>query len=172
MSELEFLQLIGLKMFYSVICGTAVGIERKINEATAGFKTQILVCVGSMLFTVIPFAVLQKMDGESMRVVAQIVSGVGFLGAGAILHSNARHVTGLTTAAWIWFTATIGVMIGVGHGPVAVFTTVTLIAVITLARKAERVLFKDDLTKISSPTELKQVTEKNSAAISELKKVA
>ena len=136
MSELEFLQLISLKMFYSVICGSAVGIERKINESSAGFKTQILVCVGSMLFTVIPFAVLQKMDGESMRVVAQIVSGVGFLGAGAILHSNTRHVTGLTTAAWIWFTAAIGVMIGVGHGPVAVFTTVTLIAVITLARKS------------------------------------
>lgn len=138
MSDIEVLHLIGLKMFYAVMCGSLVGIERKLNDASAGFKTQILVCVGSMLFTVIPVMVSGKLDDSGMRVIAQLVSGIGFLGAGAILHSGTHHVVGLTTAAWIWFTAAIGVIIGIGHGPVAVFTASTLVGVITVARKIER----------------------------------
>ncbi|MGZ3770256.1 MAG: MgtC/SapB family protein [Bdellovibrio sp.] len=141
MTELEVLSLISLKMFYAVVCGSAVGIERKLNDSSAGFKTQILVCVGSMLFTVVPTIIYGKIDDNAMRVIAQIVSGVGFLGAGAILHSSTHQVVGLTTAAWIWFTAAIGVIIGIGHGPVAIFTTMTLVTVITIARKVERRLF-------------------------------
>jgi putative Mg2+ transporter-C (MgtC) family protein len=139
MSEFEVLSLISAKMFFAVVCGFVVGIERKINDASAGFKTQILVCVGSMLFTTIPM--MYGTAGDSGRIIAQIISGVGFLGAGAILHNGTTHVVGLTTAAWIWFTAAIGVMIGVDHGPVALFTTVSLVTVITVARKFERHFF-------------------------------
>lgn len=144
MSDIDVLRLIGLKMFYAVVSGSLVGIERKLNDASAGFKTQILVCVGSMLFTVIPVIVTGKVDDSGMRVIAQIVSGIGFLGAGAILHSGTHHVYGLTTAAWIWFTAAMGILIGIGHGPVAVFTTSTLVGVITMARKVERHFFSYD----------------------------
>lgn len=141
MGEFQVLQFIFFKMFYAVLCGTLVGIERKLNDASAGFKTQILVCVGSMLFTVMPALATGRPEADGMRVMAQIVSGVGFLGAGAILHSGTQHVFGLTTAAWIWFVAAIGVMIGVGHGPVAVFTTTTLVGVITVARRLEHRIF-------------------------------
>ena len=142
MSDLEVLNFIAFKMFYAVTCGFIVGIERKMNCAPAGFKTQILVCVGAMLFTSIPTIVGPTMIPETARVIAQIITGVGFLGAGAIMpKGGTRSVAGLTTAAWIWFTAAIGIMIGIGHGPVGLFVTVTLVGVITFARYLERKFF-------------------------------
>lgn len=142
MTELELLQFIGWKMFYAVVCGSIVGFERKINDSSAGFKTQILVCVGSMLFTVVPFLIPGlTTNTESARIIAQIISGVGFLGAGAIIHNGTNHVTGLTTAAWIWFTAAIGVIIGLEHGLSAIFITGSLTLVITLTRKFEKKYF-------------------------------
>lgn len=144
MSELEVLSFISLKMFYAVMCGLIVGLERKFNSAPAGFKTQILVCVGSMLFTCIPIIAGPMMEHETARVIAQIITGVGFLGAGAIMNKGGdrSNVVGLTTAAWIWFTAAIGILIGIEHGPVALFITFTLVGVISLARFFERKFFK------------------------------
>lgn len=142
MTELEVLQFVAAKMFFAVVCGSIVGIERELNRAAAGFKTQILICVGSMLFTVVPsLSNLPGLTGETGRVVAQIVSGVGFLGAGAILHGSGNQVVGLTTAACIWFTAALGIMIGLDHGGAATFIAFSLVAVITFARKIERRFF-------------------------------
>ncbi len=145
MTDLEVLNFISLKMFYAVMCGFIVGVERKLNHAPAGFKTQILVCVGAMLFTCIPTIVGPSMIPETARVIAQIITGVGFLGAGAIMNrgGDKRSVAGLTTAAWIWFTAAIGILIGTGHGLVAIFVTVTLVAVISFARYVEHRFFSD-----------------------------
>lgn len=120
-----------------------VGYERKINDSSASFKTQILVCVGSMIFTVIPQLAPKVPTSDSFRIIAQIISGVGFLGAGAILHNGTSHVIGLTTAAWIWFTSAIGIMIGIDHGPVAVFISISLVTVINTARKIEVKYFSD-----------------------------
>jgi putative Mg2+ transporter-C (MgtC) family protein len=145
MTDLEVLSFISFKMFYAVMCGCIVGLERKVNHAPAGFKTQILVCVGAMLFTCIPIIVGSSMIQEQARVIAQIITGVGFLGAGAIMHrggDRGQNVAGLTTAAWIWFTAAVGILIGVGHGPVSLFVTITLVAVISLARYFERKFFR------------------------------
>ena len=75
------------------------------------------------------------MAAEAPRVIGQIVTGVGFLGAGSIIHNKHHSVSGLTTAAWIWFTAAIGILIGLNHGAVALFIVVTLTAVIGLFRK-------------------------------------
>lgn len=141
MTDLEVLQFISLKMFYAVICGAVVGFERRRNGAPAGFKTQILVCVGAMLFCIAPIIAGTTMASETPRVIGQIVTGVGFLGAGSIIHNKTHSVSGLTTAAWIWFTAAIGIMIGLGHGAVALFVTVTLTIVITLFRKVEKRFF-------------------------------
>lgn len=147
-------------MFFAVICGAIVGFERKLNDASAGFKTQILVCVGSMLFTVIPFVSTPGMASEQARVIGQIVTGVGFLGAGTIMHGSGRDkVTGLTTAAWIWFMAAIGILIGIDFGPAALFTTVSLVAVVTTARKIERTYFskkKPNLAVVESLHDKKQ----------------
>ena len=81
------------------------------------------------------------MAAETPRVIGQIVTGVGFLGAGSIIHNKAAGVSGLTTAAWIWFSASAGIMIGLGHGLVALFVTVTLTAVICMFRKIEKKYF-------------------------------
>jgi putative Mg2+ transporter-C (MgtC) family protein len=142
MSNFELLSFISLKMFYAVVCGFIVGYERETNDASAGFKTQILVCVGSMLFTITPTLLMNNSTTDVVRVIGQIITGVGFLGAGAIMHGQGvDKVIGLTTAAWIWFIAGIGILVGIGYGPAATFTTVSLVLVVTTARKIERIYF-------------------------------
>lgn len=97
----------------AVVCGTLVGAERQRREKPAGLRTLTLVCLGSAVFTMTSFA-FTTTTGDSGRVAAQIVTGIGFLGAGAILHG--RHViSGMTTAALIWMTAAIGMAVGAGY---------------------------------------------------------
>jgi putative Mg2+ transporter-C (MgtC) family protein len=141
MTEMEVLNFIAWKMFYAVVCGFVVGFERRLNSSPAGFKTQILVCTGAMLFTSIPSIAGPLFLPETPRVIAQIVTGVGFLGAGTIIRNNSQGVSGLTTAAWIWFTAAIGILVGIGHGPAALFTTTTLVGVISTTRYVEKRFF-------------------------------
>ncbi len=97
----------------AVLCGAIVGTERERQDKPAGLRTLILVCLGSAVFTMVSYA-FTTTTGDSGRVAAQIVTGVGFLGAGAILHSR-TSVSGMTTAAAIWMMAAIGMTIGVGR---------------------------------------------------------
>ena len=97
----------------AVVCGALVGAERQRQEKPAGLRTLILVCLGAAVFTLVSFA-FTTTTGDSGRVAAQIVTGIGFLGAGAILHAGAS-VTGMTTAATIWMTAAIGMTVGAGY---------------------------------------------------------
>jgi putative Mg2+ transporter-C (MgtC) family protein len=97
----------------AVACGALVGAERQRQEKPAGLRTLILVCLGAAVFTLVSFA-FTTTTGDSGRVAAQIVTGIGFLGAGAILHAGAS-VTGMTTAATIWMTAAIGMTVGAGY---------------------------------------------------------
>jgi putative Mg2+ transporter-C (MgtC) family protein len=97
----------------SVLCGAIVGIEREKKEKPAGLRTLVLVCLGSAVFTMVSYAFITT-TGDSGRVAAQIVTGIGFLGAGVILHSGGM-VTGATTAATVWMTAAMGMTIGTGH---------------------------------------------------------
>jgi putative Mg2+ transporter-C (MgtC) family protein len=97
----------------SVACGAIVGIERERHERPAGVRTLVLVCLGSTVFTLASYA-FTTTTGDSGRVAAQIVTGIGFLGAGVILHSGGS-VTGTTTAATVWTMAAIGMTIGAGH---------------------------------------------------------
>src|SRR5476651_224507 len=97
----------------AVLCGILVGSERQRREKPAGLRTMTLVCLGSAIFTMLSFA-FTSTTGDSGRVAAQIVTGIGFLGAGVILHGR-RIVTGMTTAAIIWVTAAIGMAVGAGY---------------------------------------------------------
>jgi putative Mg2+ transporter-C (MgtC) family protein len=97
----------------AIVCGGIVGSERQQHDKPAGLRTLILVCLGSSVFTMISFA-FTTTTGDSGRVAAQIVTGIGFLGAGAILHSG-NSVSGMTTAAAIWLTAAIGMTVGAGY---------------------------------------------------------
>jgi putative Mg2+ transporter-C (MgtC) family protein len=96
----------------AVGCGAIIGTERQRHDKPAGLRTLILVCLGSAVFTIVSF-VFTSSTGDSGRVAAQIVTGIGFLGAGAILHSR-TSVSGMTTAATIWMTAAIGITVGTG----------------------------------------------------------
>ncbi len=97
----------------AVICGMLVGSERQRREKSAGLRTLALVCLGSAIFTMISF-MFSSNTGDSGRVAAQIVTGIGFLGAGAILHGR-RIISGMTTAASIWMIAAIGMTVGAGY---------------------------------------------------------
>jgi putative Mg2+ transporter-C (MgtC) family protein len=97
----------------AVLCGAIVGSEREQRDKPAGMRTLILVCLGSAVFTMASL-IFTTTTGDSGRVAAQIVSGIGFLGAGAILHSR-TSVIGMTTAATVWMTAAIGMVVGGGY---------------------------------------------------------
>jgi len=97
----------------AVVCGILVGGERQRREKPAGLRTLSLVCLGSAVFTMLSFA-FTSTTGDSGRVAAQIVTGIGFLGAGVILHGR-RIVSGVTTAAIIWVAASIGMAVGAGY---------------------------------------------------------
>jgi putative Mg2+ transporter-C (MgtC) family protein len=99
------------KLLLSIVLGGLIGAEREYHDKTAGFRTIIFICVGATLFTIFS----GKIGGNGdPRIAANIVSGVGFLGAGVILRANGR-IVGLTTAAMIWLSAGIGMGVGAGQ---------------------------------------------------------
>ena len=138
MNNIEFLYFISDKMFFAVICGILVGLERLFNHTTdksPSMKIMILVTVGSMIFTALT-KTSYNLNIETARIIGQIITGIGFLGAGVIMHKKNR-VEGLTTSAFIWFLSSMGVLIGLDYGLIALFITVTLILVITIIHKIE-----------------------------------
>jgi len=113
---------IAFKLILAAVLGGIIGMEREIRDKPAGLRTNILICVGSTLFMSISTKVAEMLGGDPTRIAAQIISGIGFLGAGAVLHSHG-FVLGLTTAATIWVVAGVGMALGSGLYLVAVFTT-------------------------------------------------
>src|SRR6478672_5906712 len=113
---------IALKLVLAAILGGVIGIEREIRDKPAGLRTNILICVGSTLFMTVSTQMASLTGGDPTRIAAQIVTGIGFLGAGAVLHSHG-YVIGLTTAATIWVVAGVGMALGGGMYTVALFTT-------------------------------------------------
>lgn len=101
-----------LKLLLAVLLGGLIGAEREYRDRAAGFRTIILICTGATLFTLFSLKIGGAQD--PVRIAASIVSGVGFLGAGAILRGPGR-IAGLTTASTIWLAAALGVGIGGGH---------------------------------------------------------
>ncbi len=141
---LDHLLIIGpefaLKFLVASLCGGAIGMERETTGKPAGLRTSIVVCLGSMLFTQMSAAIGQASGGDGGRIAAQIVSGIGFLGAGVILHERRGGVKGVTTAAMIWLIAALGMMIGGGYLITAMaVTAATVLMLLTLRRLEIRV---------------------------------
>ncbi|MDP2925296.1 MAG: MgtC/SapB family protein [Nanoarchaeota archaeon] len=105
--ETEFI----IKLLLSMIAGYIIGYERELRGKSAGVRTHCYVIAGSMLFTFLSIAIDPSSPG---RIAAQIVTGIGFLGAGIILKDREGHINNLTTAATIWYSASIGIAIGFG----------------------------------------------------------
>ncbi len=130
----QLLQFFGPKIFFSILCGGIIGLERELKNKPAGIKTNILICVGSALYTSISVLISLSHSergyyGDPARLAAQIVSGIGFLGGGTIIQARGT-VQGLTTAATIWVGAAIGVCVGIGHSDIALFTSVTVVLIL------------------------------------------
>jgi putative Mg2+ transporter-C (MgtC) family protein len=120
---------IPVRLVLAAIFGGIIGLEREVRDKPAGLRTNILICVGSTLFMSLSTRVAQLLGGDPTRIAAQIISGIGFLGAGAVLHSHG-FVLGLTTAATIWVVAGVGMALGSGMYGVATF--VTAMSLVTL----------------------------------------
>jgi putative Mg2+ transporter-C (MgtC) family protein len=117
-----------LRLGLAVLLGGAIGFERELSGKPAGLRTNILICVGATLFTVLSLK-LAGARGDPARVAAQILPGVGFIGAGTILHARGA-VTGLTSAATIWVVAAIGMALGGGAYTEALGTTLLVMLVL------------------------------------------
>lgn len=119
-----------LSVLVAALVGGIIGVEREFRDKSAGFRTMILISVGSCLFTIFSF-IMGKPDGETTRVAAAVVSGVGFLGAGVILKDGIT-IRGLTTAASIWLVASLGVGAGIGEYELVGAVTVLVMLVLLL----------------------------------------
>ncbi len=112
----------------SILLGGAIGLERELKGKAAGLRTNILICMGSAMFTQVGMT-MGGAGTDRSRIAAQIVTGVGFLGAGTILHGKGA-ITGLTSAATIWLVAAIGVAVGSGEIYMAAATTLITIFIL------------------------------------------
>ena len=144
--ELDFLREINLwtvilRLLLAVLCGGVVGMEREVHGRAAGLRTHMMVAVGAALTTLIgvfSLDVLEVTWADPMRIGAQVISGIGFLGAGTILLKRGNpQITGLTTAAGLWVTAVIGLAVGAGFYEGAVLTALVSLLIFTLVSKLE-----------------------------------
>ena len=117
-----------LSLTVALALGAFIGLERELSDKAAGLRTNILICVGSCLFAILSRLLADAVGTDVTRIAAQIVSGIGFLGAGAIMREG-EHVTGLTTAATIWVVAAIGVTVGFGYYSLAAAAAVMTLVV-------------------------------------------
>lgn len=139
-----------LRIISAVIFGFLLGLERELTNKYAGLRTHILVCLGACIFTIISiYGFPTFADGDNVivnqatgirdtgRVAAQIVTGIGFIGAGTVLR-HGPMIIGLTTAATLWISAAIGMTCGVGMYDIAAITTIISVAVLTIIRVFEK----------------------------------
>ncbi|PMQ01204.1 MAG: magnesium transporter MgtC [Dictyoglomus sp. NZ13-RE01] len=126
-----------LRLLLSVVLGGIIGWEREKEEKPAGLRTHMLVCLGSTLIMIVSaYGFPGRYPSDPGRIAAQVITGIGFIGAGTILRTGAT-IKGLTTAASIWTVAGIGLAVGVGLYFPAILTTLLVVATLILAVKLE-----------------------------------
>lgn len=131
-----------LRMILSFILGGIIGFNQEKKGRPAGLRTHIIIALGATMIMMLSINVAQHFQtGNPGRIAAQVVSGIGFLGAGAIIKYGV-NVIGLTTAASIWTTAGIGLTIGIGLYPLSIVGTIILVITLNLIRKIEKRIFK------------------------------
>jgi putative Mg2+ transporter-C (MgtC) family protein len=119
------------RLVLAAVLGGIVGVERTIHRKPAGIRTNMFICVGAAMFTILSDVIPDPSVGDRTRIASNIVQGVGFLGAGAILHEKGS-VSGLTTAATIWVVASIGIAAGASHYLLAAFATIIILLSLNL----------------------------------------
>jgi putative Mg2+ transporter-C (MgtC) family protein len=142
MTDLNLQLDLALRLIVAAVLGAAVGIERERRSHPAGMRTHLLVSVGAAAFTILSIESFQGPGADPARIAAQIVTGIGFLGAGAILKDRGS-IKGLTTAASLWVVAAIGMAAGANAWGVAVATTVIVLVSLWPLQVIERRLFPE-----------------------------
>ena len=137
--ELDVWQVL-IRCATAIIVGAIIGSERAKHGRAAGMRTHILVCLGATMtaMTGLYITEIMGMGGDVSRIAAQVISGVGFLGAGMIVLKSNSVITGLTTAAGVWTTATIGIAVGYGFYLGASIVTLLFILAVVLFAKFEK----------------------------------
>jgi putative Mg2+ transporter-C (MgtC) family protein len=133
-----------LRLILSVFLSGLIGLERQVHRRTAGLRTHILVCLGSCLIMLTSLYIFDiykdRVPLDPARIAAGVITGIGFLGAGAIMREG-EAVKGLTTAASLWVVAGIGLAVGCGFRRAAIYTTVLTLAVLLILRYLEGIMF-------------------------------
>ncbi|GAA4316927.1 MgtC/SapB family protein [Mucilaginibacter gynuensis] len=124
-----------ISILMSVICGGIIGLEREYKHKSAGFRTIVLITLGSTIFTIASRHGLKSDD----RIAANIITGIGFIGAGVIFKDQ-FSVRGLTTAAVIWTSAAIGMTVGIGYHALALLLTVVTMCILLLMNRVEKMV--------------------------------
>lgn len=140
MIDLDLQLELAFRILVAAVLGAAIGIERERHDHPAGMRTHLLVSVGAATFTVLSLEAFAGPGADPARVAAQIVTGIGFLGAGAILKSGGT-VKGLTTAASLWAVAAVGMASGAAAWGVAIAATVIVIVSLWPLHEIERRFF-------------------------------
>ena len=135
--------IMSLRLLLAVVLGGIIGIERETSHKPAGLRTNILICVSSAMMMILAVLFSGKDAGsqEAMRVAAGVITGVGFLGAGAIIQARGT-VHGLTTASVIWAVAGLGLAVGAGYYLISIVFTVLVVLILVLLRKIDHTLYK------------------------------
>lgn len=166
-----------VRMLLAVICGGFIGVEREHKRRPAGFRTHTLVCLGAAMTTLTSqFLLTNGWNTDPARLGAQVVAGIGFIGAGTIIVTRRRQVKGLTTAAGLWVSAIIGLAIGAGFYEAAVIATVfVLVAEILLSKiewfissKAKNVNIYIEYTETESIAEIAEEIKKLGVGIQDI----
>lgn len=144
--EISFYSVI-IRVFLAVLFGGILGLERGMKNRPAGLRTYMLVCLGScviMLTNLYFFQVTES--GDPMRLGAQVVSGIGFLGAGTIVVTRRNHIKGLTTAAGLWATAAVGLALGMGFYEAAIAAGISVFFALTVLQKWDHLMHRKTKT--------------------------
>lgn len=127
---------LGLRLVVGLVLGAVIGFERELHRQPAGFRTHSLVALGAALFTIVSAHAFTGPNVDPTRIAAQIVSGIGFIGAGTILQHRGS-IRGLTTAASLWSVAAIGTAAGAGLTAMAIIGTLLILVVLALLDRVE-----------------------------------
>jgi putative Mg2+ transporter-C (MgtC) family protein len=136
----EMTSIVGVsitRLVLAAILGGLIGLERQLKHRPAGLRTNLFICLGAAMYTILSDALAVEHLGDHTRIAAQIIPGIGFIGAGSILHARQKLVTGLTTAATIFVVASVGMAVGGGLYLTSIFETGLILLCLFLLGQAE-----------------------------------
>ncbi|MBV8052799.1 MAG: MgtC/SapB family protein [Acidobacteriaceae bacterium] len=138
--HIEMTSVVGVsitRLVLAAILGGVIGLEREAKRRPAGLRTNLFICLGSAMFTLLSDALAVEHIGDHTRIAAQVIPGIGFIGAGSIIHAQGGLVIGLTTAATLFVVASIGMAVGGGLYLTAIFATLLILLCLLLLGKTE-----------------------------------